>query len=283
MRNFGLKMTMAGAGAAALMATMAMTPAAAGTKDDIRDLQARMATVEQGMAGQSAQTVRIGELESQIQSLTGLIEELTYQLDIANQRLDAVSAALAGDALGGDASGQGFTPNTAGGGPVDLTGGDPIADQLRNNGASTQPVPVPGENGAASDVALPLNPDAAYDYASEFLLRGDYQRAKAAFELYVEAFPRHSRTPDAQFRLGEIYLALGENASAADTFIGHIRGYPNDPRAAEAYLKLGTAFARLEKPEEACTVFKTMKTKYPEAGAAVTQRASLEMARINCQ
>ena len=281
MRNFGLKM--AGAGAAALVATMAATPAAAGTKDDIRDLQARMATVEQGMAGQSAQTVRIGELESQIQSLTGLIEELSYQLDIANQRLDAVSAALAGDALGADASAQGYLPNPAASGPVDLTGGDPIADQLRNDGASAAaPVPIPGA-GSGADVALPLNPDAAYDYASTFLLRGDYQRAKTAFELYVEAFPRHSRTPDAQFRLGEIYLALGENASAADTFIEHIRGYPNDPRAAEAYLKLGTAFARLEKPEEACTVFKTMKTKYPDAGAAVTQRANLEMARISCQ
>ncbi|MHA7873599.1 MAG: tol-pal system protein YbgF, partial [Hyphococcus sp.] len=160
--------------------------------------------------------------------------------------------------------------------------GDPIADQLRGEN-STPPAPAGDAAAVASDVALPLNPDAAYDYASAFLLQGDYQHAKAAFELYVEAFPRHARTPDAQFRLGEIYLALGENASAADTFIAHIRNYPNDPRAAEAYLKLGTAFSRLEKPDEACTVFKTMKTKYPNAGAAVNQRANLEMARINCQ
>ena len=99
----------------------------------------------------------------------------------------------------------------------------------------------------------------------------------------MEAFPRHSRTADAQFRLGEINLALGENASAADVFIGHIRDYPNDPRAAEAYLKLGTAFARMENTDQACTVFKVMKTKYPDASTAVLQRADLEMARINCQ
>ncbi|CAK9039440.1 Cell division coordinator CpoB [Durusdinium trenchii] len=257
------------------------SPASAGTKDDVRALQERMNRVEQSLAGQSAQMVRVSELESQIQSMTGLIEELTYQLDIANQRLDAVSAALAGDSLGADAAAQGFAFGGAPtSGPVDLTTGDPIADQLRGD-AIAAPAPTPGA--AAGDIALPLNPDAAYDYASGFLLKGDYQRAKSAFELYVEAFPNHSRTPDAKFRLGEIYLALGENTSAADLFIGHIRSYPNDPRAAEAYLKLGTAFARLEKPEEACTVFKTMKTKYADAATAVTQRANLEMARINCQ
>lgn len=267
----------------AVSVAIASSPASAGTKDDVRALQERMALVEQSIAGQSAQMVRVSELEAQIQGMTGLIEELTYQLDMANQRLDAVSAALAGDSLGAEASAQGFPAGRSpSSGPVDLTAGDPIADQLRNDGAAQAPVPAPGDS-AASDIALPLNPDAAYDYASAFLLKGDYQRAKSAFELYVEAFPRHSRTPDAKFRLGEIYLALGENASAADLFIGHIRSYPNDPRAAEAYLKLGTAFARLEKPDEACTVFKTMKTKYPDAGAAVTQRANLEMARISCQ
>jgi tol-pal system protein YbgF len=267
-------------GAASL--AMASAPAFARTKDDIIDLQERMSRVEQTVAGQSAQTVRISELESEIQALTGLIEELTYQLDISNQRLDAVSAVLAGDSLGAAAAATALSPDAGQArGPVDLTTGDPIADQLRNETTGNASASGPGPG--ASDIALPLNPDAAYDYASAFLLQGDYQRAKAAFELYVQAFPNHARTADAQFRLGEIYLALGENASAADTFIGHIRQYPTDPRAAEAYLKLGTAFARLDKPDEACTVFRTMKTKYPNATAAVTQRANLEMARINCK
>lgn len=257
------------------------TSASARTKDDIIDLQTRMDRAEQSISGQSAQLVRISELESQIQSLTGLVEELTYQLDITNQRLDAVTAALAGDTIGADAAAQGLAASAPGpsSGPVDLTVGDPIADQIRND----QPVPPTGTVAGPNDIALPLNPDAAYDYASAFLLQGDYPRAKAAFELYVEAFPRHARTPDAQFRLGEINLALGENASAADVFIGHIKNYPNDPRAAEAYLKLGTAFARMENTDQACTVFQVMKTKYPNASTAVIQRADLEMARINCQ
>lgn len=257
-------------------ATVLTAPALAGTKDDIRDLQARLAAAEQALAGHAQSTVRISALERQIQEMTGQIEQLSYELDIANQRLDAVSAALSGDASYSGDSVYGAGPSD---GPVPLIpgaglqgSGDPIADQIAQ-----------GSGDAAGDISLPLDPNAAFDYASGFLLSGDYQRAKSAFSLYLEAFPNHPRTPDAQFRLGEIHLALGENAAAADAFIAHIRNYPNDPRAAEAYLKLGTAFARLDKSKEACTVFKTMKTKHPNAPGAVVQRADLEMARISCK
>lgn len=266
-----------------VMLSAAAGPAAAGAKDDIKNLQERMARVEQSAAAQGAASVRINELEHQIQQLTGRIEELTYQLDQANARLDAVSAALAGGAQAGGAPGalDGGPASSVARGPVDLSTGDPIGD--RPSAAQTPPAGASGAGASAAAVELPLNPDAAFEYASGFLLAGDYQRAKAAFELYVKAFPNHPRTPDAQFRLGEIHLALGENTAAADAFIKHIRNYPNDPRAAEAYLKLGTAFSRLDKPDEACTVFKTMKTKFPNAAGPVQQRADLEMARINCK
>ncbi len=267
--------------AAALLIVASATPAAAGTKDDIRNLQERMARVEQAAAAQSAATVRLSELERQNQFLTGRIEELSFQLDQANQRLNAIGAALSGDAAG-DLGGAAFSggPGYQQQGPVALAPGDPIADQLSRTGVQDGPGATSGN---PASVELPLDPTAAFDYASGFLLKGDYQRAKAAFELYVEAFPNHARTPDARFRLGEIHLALGENADAADVFIAHIRAYPNDPRAAEAYLKLGTAFSRLEKSDQACTVFKTMKAKFPNASQPVSQRADLEMSRINCQ
>lgn len=268
-----------------VLAFVAMAaPANAGTKDDIRALNERLNRLEQSVSAGTAATVRISQLEREIQELTGRIEELQFELDQSNARLNAVSATLAGETPVGGASP--FRPLDNNGGPADLipggspavpAGSDPIADQIAKDTGQADSSAVP------SDVELPLDPNAAFDYASAFLLQGDYQRAKGAFQLYVDAFPNHARTADAQFRLGEIHLALGENAAAADVFIAHIRKYPNDPRAAEAYLKLGTAFARLERPSEACTVFKTMKKKFPSAGQAVVQRANLEMARIDCQ
>lgn len=266
----------------AVLLIAAAGPASAGTKDDIRALQAQVARLEQAAAAQSQATVRISQLESQIQQLTGRIEELTYALDQANTRLDAVSAALAGDQLAYGPDDE-FGPRASQGGPVDLTGGDPIAREITRADAGSPSGADVNSASHVTGVELPLNPDAAYNYASGFLLRGEYAKAKSAFKLYVEAFPNHSRTPDAKFKLGEIHLALGENADAAEVFIDHIRSYPNDPHASEAYLKLGTAFSRLEKQKEACTVFKTMKNKFPNAEQAVSQRADIEMARIDCK
>jgi len=256
-------------------------PAAAGTKDDVRNLQDRMTRVEQSAAAQGATSVRVSELERHIQTLTGRIEELSYQLDLANQRLDAVSAALAGgEGATGVQTGEPFG-GEAPGGPVDLSTGDPIAGEIRR--ADDGALASGDEAAAAISVELPLDPAAAYDYASGYLLAGDYPRAKAAFKLYVDAFPNHPRTADAQFRLGEIHLAIGENADAADAFIKHIQTYPSDERAAEAYLKLGTAFSRMDNSDQACTVFKSMQQKFPDAAGPVRQRAELEMARIDCR
>lgn len=262
-------------GACATLMTVAATPSFAGKKEDIADLQQRVSRIEQSVNTGTSATVRIGELETEIRDLTGRLEEMSFQLQQANARIESMSAALAGTAPTGFGDPLGIDAPTNG--PVSLVPGDPIADEI---------VRQSGDGGAprsAGDVQLPLDPNAAFDYASQFLLNGDYQRAQSAFELYVGAFPNTTRTADAKFRLGEIYLALGDNASAADTFIGHIRAYPNDLRAAEAYLKLGTAFARMEKPTEACKVFKSMRTKFPDASRAVTDRAGMEMARINCQ
>ena len=166
-------------------AGLVASPAFAGTKDDVRDLQARMQEVERSVAAGSAATVRISELEREIQVLTGRIEELTYQLEQSNARMTAITAALAGgetplatpDALGGQA-----TP----GGPIDLTTGDPIADQISRE--TTDGAAAAG----SSDVALPLDPDAAFDYASSFLLQGDYQRAKDCVSALHGSFPESS-------------------------------------------------------------------------------------------
>jgi tol-pal system protein YbgF len=236
-------------------------PAAAGTKDRLEALERAVQDLQAASTSTTSSALKISELEAQLQSLTGRVEELTFELDQANAKLASVTAALSGGAPG------------ATGGPAPLAGGDPIADRIASAGA--------GPTGGG--VELPLDGDAAFDYASAFLLSGDYDRAETAFALYVKAFPNHPRTPDAQIRLGEIYMARGRNADAADSFIAFIKKYPNDARAAEAYLKLGTAFSRMQQNAEACKVFRTMKSKFPGAPALVQERADVEMARIGCK
>jgi tol-pal system protein YbgF len=241
------------------------TPAFAGTKDRLEALEATVAQLQAASPAALDSNAKIDRLEGEVRRLTGQVEQLTHELDQTRARLDSVSAALAGDTLSG---------------PVNLSGApagpnDPIANQIArsdNSGPSTGP-----------GVTLPLDPEAAYAYASDFLVTSDYARAEKAFTMFLESFPKHPRAADARFRLGEVQLAASKNAEAADTFIAFIRAYPNSARGAEAYLKLGTAFSRLDQSTEACKVFKTLKTKYPTAAPAVLQRTDVEMTRINCR
>lgn len=247
-------------GAAALLTS----PAFAGTKERVEALEAAVAQLQASSPAALDANAKIDRLEAEVRSLTGRIEELTHELDETRARLDSVSAALAGGGAGGPvALGAPASPGSI--------AGDPIANQIAR------------AESAPPEVALPLDPEAAYAYASDFLVTSDYARAEAAFTKFLEAFPNHPRAADARFRLGEVYLASSKNTEAADTFIAFIRAYPNSARGAEAYLKLGTAFSRLNQSAEACKVFKTLKAKYPTATPAVLQRTDVEMARINCK
>lgn len=240
-------------GAAALILA---APAFAGTKDRVEALEAAVAQLQAASPAALNANAKIDRLEQEVRALTGRVEQLTHELEQARAQLNSVSAALAGE----------------GGGPVNLAGPAAVSDPIANEIAK-----------AGADVALPLDPEAAYAYASDFLVTSDYARAEKAFTLFLEAYPSHPRSADARFRLGEVQLAASRNAEAADTFIAFLRAYPNSGRGAEAYLKLGTAFSRLNQTTEACKVFKTLKSKYPTAAPAVLQRADVEMGRINCK
>ena len=249
-----------------LLATFLTAPAAAGTKDRIETLESAVAQLQAASPAALNSNAKIDRLEGEVRTLTGRIEELTHELEETRARLDSVSAALAGGSPMGETMG----------GPVTLTGAPPGgADPIANAISRADDEDV--------EVALPLDPEAAYAYASEFLVSSDYARAERAFSMFLDSFPNHPRAVDARFRLGEVYLAASKNAEAADTFIAFIRAYPKSGRGAEAYLKLGTAFSRMNQSTEACKVFKTLKTKYPSAAPAVLQRTDVEMARIDCR
>lgn len=240
---------------------LAIGPASAGTKDRVEALEAAVAQLQAASPAALDANAKIDRLEREVRVLTGRIEELTHELEETRARLDSVTAAVAGDASGG---------------PVNLSGAPAGGNDLIAN-------EITRAQSAGPEVTPPLDPEAAYAYASEFLVTSDYARAEKAFAMFLESFPNHPRAADARFRLGEVYLASGKNAEAADTFIAFIRAYPNSARGAEAYLKLGTAFSRLNQSGEACKVFKTLKTKYPTAAPAVLQRTDVEMARIDCR
>ena len=203
--------------------------------------------------------VRITQIERELQSLTGQIEELNFRTQQNAMAIEALQVAIGAAPSGGVASSSR--------GPQSLIGDAPDR---------------PSAPAAAVTVTLPDDPERAYPYAYDFILRNDYDRAAAAFEQFIERFPRDPKTPDARYRLGEIYLATKAYASAAEVFLAFIQEHPDHPRAPEGYLKLGQALVFLDNTDQACRVFTSLLSQYPDALPVVRERARGEQQKIGC-
>ncbi|MCQ8185437.1 tetratricopeptide repeat protein [Parvularcula maris] len=231
------------------------------------DPSGRAAAAAQDPQMNAETLVRIGALEREIQSLTGQVEQLNFQLRQQQQIIRELYAAVYPDgdgpglSLGGQAevvrSGGSLDPVT--GGPVDLVGG-----------------------GAAGD-ALPTyaNAEAAFAAGRSALLEARYADAERAFLALTEQFPDSDRAGDATYYLGETYLAQGDLGAAARTFLDFVRNYPDNPRAAEAHLKLGQAFARADKVNEACRVWARGLQTYRDMDESLRRRMQ-DMRDVTC-
>ena len=246
------------------------------------------AAVTQAGVGQAARgvdgadtVVRLADLEQEVARLTGRIEELTFRLAEQQRQLDTVMAVMSGPSASGATGAAGVmgAPSAAGG----LAANEGSADVMGPQDLGGEPMMGSGpDETLAPSVDLPDDADAAYELAYEALLAGDYDRAEAAFEAFVERHEDAVQLPEAKYLLGEIYLATGAYAEAATLFLDHVRAYPDDPRAPEAYLKLGTAFARLDRVEEACKIFTAGERKFPDMPASVRARYAAERGKVAC-
>jgi tol-pal system protein YbgF len=266
------------------------TPPAASTGGDTNIAPTAMARVE----------VRLQQLEAQIRTLTGLVEEAQYRGNRLEQRLDTLQAdtdyrlrTLEGTA-DPNAAGQGQSgQNQSGQAPAssgqtaatapssgtlgtlsgsDLAAGSSLGGSTLGTGAgSTAALPPPGSD-----------PEALYDAAFDLLVRKDFAGAERAFSRFVEEHPQDPLAGNAQYWLGETFYVRERYEDAAVAFLDGFRTYPDSPKASDNLLKLGMALARAGKNQEACVTFAKVEADFPQAGPQIKRRLFLEKQRLQC-
>lgn len=281
-------------------ATPPAATSAASTGGDVNIAPTAMARVE----------VRLQQLEAQIRTLTGLVEEAQYRGNRLEQRLDTLQAdtdyrlrTLEGTAdpnaagqsqsgqgqLGQGQSGQGqsgqapaSSGQTAATAPSsgtlgtlsgsDLAAGSSLGGSTLGTGAgSTAALPPPG-----------ADPEALYDAAFDLLVRKDFAGAERAFSRFVEEHPQDPLAGNAQYWLGETFYVRERYEDAAVAFLDGFRTYPDSPKASDNLLKLGMALARAGKNQEACVTFAKVEADFPQAGPQIKRRLFLEKQRLQC-
>ncbi len=267
--------------------------------------------------------LKSSQLEEQMRTLTGQIEELGFKMNQVSARLDRLVAdvdfrlrALEGpnsqaNAVPGRTAPAVRTPSgppvpkrsaTAASAASGSSGslGKLTKSQIEAAGVKPQGTAAGGRAGAGSanaqagsqqgaastDAAAALPPGSPrdrYNYARGFLMRRDFAGAEQALRAFVDTYPENELSGAAQYWLGETYYVREDFGTAARTFADGFQRYPDSGKAPDNLLKLGMSLAALDRTEDACITLEKLAVEYPQSSASIKQRAQSERTRLKCK
>ena len=247
--------------------------------------------------------VQVDQLDMEIRGMVGQIEQLTFQVNQVNTRLEKLIAdmdfrlnALERGAGGASPPGGGPAPASTrpqgslqpGAAQSDSTIQDmdanlselpPPPSALNSTLQNSRTPPPPPGLAAATPKG---SPDEQYAAAFGLLRAGDYVGASDGMEQFVKNNPGHELAGNATYWLGETYYVRKDYAKAASYFLDGFQKYPQSRKGPDNLLKLGMTLAALNHKAEACQALTQVAVKYPKAAEKITQRADTEIKRLSC-
>lgn len=232
--------------------------------------------------------LRMSQLEQDLRSVTGRMEDVSFQLRKLDDRLDKLAADIEyrlGQAkANGGAAAASTAPASdnaaaiaAGGGAVTST---PRAAQ---SPASDTEAPAPSSSPSTQTASLPpKTPREQYARAFSQLEKRQYEEAAAGFSEFLKANPNDPLADNARYWLGESYYARGQFGRSAELFLDAYEKNKSGPKAPDTLLKLGLSLSGLDKNKEACATFRELNRAFPNAPDAVKERAAQEGKRLSC-
>lgn len=254
--------------------------------------------VQSGSSDANA-AMRMDRMEQQLRSLTGQVEELTYQVKQLQQQLQGQPG---GTGKRSAAPAPATMPQTTQAAPPQATApmadaGAPMDADDPNIGAPPSnlgqlslktgdaPIDLSGSSSGAAAIAPPPTTGDArgdYDAAYDLVLKGDYDVAETSFQRFLASYPSDPLAADAQYWIGESLYARQDYRGAADAFLAGYKQYPKSGKAPDMLLKLGLSLNGLGQREAACATFTEILKQYPKSSNALVQRVKTEQASASC-
>jgi tol-pal system protein YbgF len=237
--------------------------------------------------------LRLDQLDTQMRTMTGSVEEANYSIDQVKRRLDKLvsdvdqrlsqlehpgapgaapnSAPLAGNPA--PAPGAGTNPAAPPSPPGNLVAPPAAGSQMASRGPAPAPQGGTLPSGSAQD---------QYNYAFGKLREADYPAAEEALRGFVQRYPNDALAGNAQYWLGETYYVRKDYNNAAATFAEGYRKYPQSGKAADNLLKLAMSLGNAGQKKESCLTFNQLAHDFPKASTNITERAAQEKQRLGC-
>lgn len=152
-----------------------------------------------------------------------------------------------------------------------------------------QKIVPPATGGLPDDMprslaALPnADAQALYEKGYGALLQRDYRAAEASFSKMVAGYPNDPLAGSAQYWVGETQYIRKQYQKAADSFLAGYRKYSSSDKAPDTLLKLGMALAALGEKDAACSTFKQLNEKFPNAPDHLRKEAKGAAGKAGCK
>ena len=193
-------------------------------------------TLDSGSTSADLQS-RLLELEEQVRTLNGRIEEAEYKAVEARRELELFKADVE------------LRFQDLGAGGAGMAAAREDSDSGRDTGSAGEMVAAaPANDVPAAPVASILpngTPEAQYDFAIDLMKRGQYDQARQAFQEFLQLHPKHELAGNSQYWLGETYYAQGDFKRAGDAFLTGYTTYASSNKAPDSLLKLGMSLVAL--------------------------------------
>jgi tol-pal system protein YbgF len=275
-----------GAIAGVLLAVAGQAPAQAPVTDP-RQLEARLARLEQSMSSSSVRQMHesLQGLSRELRELRGEIElqrhtmeqlkqrqrELYLDVDRRMQALESGTAAAAPDAgaaAAAAAAAEAGTPAPPGPGPGPgqaMAGAAPAAPPSADTAAGADALPAPAADAQVVDLAAEQQ---AYRDAFELLKGGQFKQASASLTQFLADYPSGRFTDNAWYWLGESYYVSREFGPALKAFERLLVDFPDSPKRSHAMLKIGFIHDEEGRKDQAKQVLTELIQAHPQSTAA---------------
>ncbi|MGI0116981.1 tol-pal system protein YbgF [Zooshikella sp. RANM57] len=193
--------------------------------------------------------VQLEELQQEVLSLRGLVEQQAYQIKRMQQEqkdrymdLDRRISDLAASGAGASVSGS------------------------QNSGAQQMT-----DASATSD-----KEKEAYNSAFQLIRQKRFDDALTALKAFVQSYPSGAYTDNAYYWQGEVYLAQNQLEPAKEAFTQVINKFPQSGKLPGAIYKLGRVYFQLGDKKQAKHYLEKVTKEFPDAAAANLAAAFLK-------
>lgn len=261
----------------AILAVGCMVPALAWAADP--ELEGRIGRLERIIANQSGSelVLQMQRLQSEIQSLRGLIEQQGLEIErLKRQQRELLESGSRWEASSAPSrptavemkAGEGATGETE---PAPSAAPEPPSPPV-------EPVPPP----SGGIPALPPPETAVGDeralYLKAFNLFKErkYQEARPALDEFLRRYPQGRYADSARYWLAESHYLLRDYPAALSEYERLVQLHPQSPKAPAALLKIGLIHDEQKQTEAGRAALERLLREYPNTSEAQLARERLE-------